>query len=103
VRFWSPKGEGESKNNETTAAFLREPSEQMIQSRSLPGYQVSSSLTGGGVERKLGAFAIALRFQTATRPDACVPLIALFVVRSSRIYCLYCRNRSVDSRQAQTA
>ena len=31
------------------------------------------------------------------------PVIALFVVRSSRIYCLYCRNRSVDSRQAQTA
>jgi hypothetical protein len=28
----------------------------MIRSRSLPGYQVSSSLTGGGAERKLGAF-----------------------------------------------
>jgi hypothetical protein len=28
----------------------------MIQSRSLPGYQVSSSLTGGGAQRKLRAF-----------------------------------------------
>jgi hypothetical protein len=56
VRFWSQEGERESKNNETTAAFLREPSEQMIQSRSLPGYQVSSSLTGGGAQRKLRAF-----------------------------------------------
>src|ERR1700722_10226548 len=75
VRFWSQKGEGESKNNETTAAFLREPSEQMIQSRSLPGYQVSSSLTGGGPRRKLGAFDRLLRYgsRRAIRPSGYAP------------------------------
>lgn len=72
----------------------------MIQSRSLPGYQVSSSLTGGGAQRKLGAFdsPVALRFQkgkTARCVCACIvdfPVFALFVVRSSRIYCLFFRN-----------
>src|ERR1700744_6378475 len=63
VRSLSQKGERESKNNETTAAFFSEPSEQMIQSRSLPGYRVSSSLTGGGAQRKLGAFDSPVVFQ----------------------------------------
>lgn len=49
----------------------------MIQSRSLPGYQVSSSLTGGGAQRKLGAFdsPVALWLQqsnTARCVCACI-------------------------------
>jgi hypothetical protein len=72
----------------------------MIQSRSLPGYQVSSSLTGGGVGAQTGCFRFAWCVTAPKeqhglmrmRPHRGFPAIALFVVRSSRIYCLYCRN-----------
>lgn len=72
----------------------------MIQSRSLPGHQVSSSLTGGGAQRKLGArFACCVMAPEGQygREHICLrrefSLIALFVVRSRRIYCLSVRNR----------